>query len=75
MNDVIGTTNDIQGFFVSYDDEIEGKIAVINADKNTPDDIFQMAINEIIRAGYFKRNIYRTAIDRNKLTLGLVRIK
>ena len=49
------------------------QIAVLHADKDTPDKLMKDVINEILKVGFPKENIYRTVIKKESQAMGLVR--
>lgn len=74
LNDVIADVSDIDYFVPSHLPNDQNKIIMIHADKNTPLDLFDWVVNEIIKAGYSPSQIFRTAIEKDKKTIGLVRV-
>jgi hypothetical protein len=72
LNEVKATANDLFRFLVSETDN-SNKIVILHSDKNTPDQLMTDVINEILKTGYSRENIYRTAIKKKNMTMGLVR--
>lgn len=75
INDVIASTADIFGFFNSNHGGNENRIAIIHSDKNTPIDLMKSVTEEMLNTGFVPRNIYRTEISKQEMTMGLVRCK
>lgn len=69
----ISTVNEISLYVVGH--EQKWKTVIVNADKDTPDNILEDVLNEIYKAGYDKNDVYLTAIDKENRTIGLVRSK
>ncbi|MCU0420672.1 MAG: hypothetical protein MUC38_13545 [Cyclobacteriaceae bacterium] len=72
LNEVKATVNDILGYLVGHSDNSKKTIA-LHADKDTPDQLIQDVIKEILKTGYLKENIYRTMIKKEDQIMGLVR--
>jgi hypothetical protein len=75
LNDVIASFNDLDDFFTSYHGGNEKRIAVVHADRKTPKGLLKGVMEKIVSTGYLNSNIYRTVIDSNKKTMGLVRCR
>jgi hypothetical protein len=74
LNEVKATVNDLLVYLVGHSDNSK-KIIALHADKGTPAQLIQDVTKEILKAGYFKGNIYRTMIKKEDQTMGLVYAK
>ncbi|MEQ8574708.1 MAG: hypothetical protein RIB63_11630 [Fulvivirga sp.] len=72
MNDVISPINDVAVYVSCGHCNMNEKIAVLNADKDVPEPLIQSIVDEVLRGGILRHNIYTTAIDKNEMSMGLV---
>ncbi len=72
MNDVISPLNDVAVYVNCGHCNMNEKIVVLNANKYVPELLIQSVIDEILKGGILRQNIYTTAIDKNEMSMGLV---
>jgi hypothetical protein len=69
----ISTLDDIMMYVAGH--EQPWRVVIVDADKDTPDKLLKRVLNEIYKANYAKSDVYLTAIDKESMTIGLVRSK
>jgi len=76
INDKIVPLADIMLFLIPHHNgNLENSIVVINADKDSPKALLDSIKETSLKVGYLQKNIYKTAINKTKRTIGLVKYK